>query len=66
MGRIDCPDCPQTFTRLARLPARSGTMTYTDSISPGYQYYYKIVLADSANRTGGDSNIVRYLYEGNP
>jgi len=65
MGKRDCPDCPQLFERVANLAARSGSMTYTDRITPGFQYYYKIILTDGANRSGGDSNIVHTIYEGN-
>ena len=65
MGNRECPDCPQVFARVAKLAARSGTMTYTDRVSPGFQYYYKIILSDTSDRTGGDSNIVHYIYEGN-
>ena len=65
IGKQDCPDCPQIFKRLARLAARSGNMTYTDTITPGFQYYYKTILIDTTNQSGGDSNIVHYIYEGN-
>ncbi len=66
LGKHDCPGCPQTFEPVAKLPARSDTMTYTDGITPGFQYFYKIILSDMANRSGGDSNIVHYIPEGNP
>ena len=65
MGKQNCPDCPQIFERLANLSARSGTMTYTDTIARGFQYYYKIILSDTSNRSGGDSNIVHYIPERN-
>jgi hypothetical protein len=65
MGKRDCPDCPQVFERVAKLAARSGTMTYTDTVSPGFQYYYKIILFDTSDRSGGDSNIVYFIHEGN-
>jgi len=65
LGKQNCPDCPQIFERVARLAARSGTMTYTDTITSGFQYYYKVILSDLTNRSGGDSNIVHYIHEGN-
>lgn len=65
MGKRDCPDCPQVFERMVKLAARSGTMTYSDNVSPGFQYYYKINLFDTTDRSGGDSNIVHYIHEGN-
>jgi len=64
LGKQECPDCPQIFERVAKLAARSGTMTYTDRITPGFQYYYKIILSDGADRSGGDSNIVHHIHEG--
>ena len=63
LGNISCPECPQTFTVIARLPARSGIMRFTDTIEKGFQYYYKIVLSDTGKQHGGDSNIVHYRYE---
>ena len=65
MGKRKCPDCPQVFERVAKLVARSGTMTYQDTVLPGFQYYYKIRLFDTTDRSGGDSNIVHFIYEGN-
>lgn len=65
LGKQDCPDCPRIFERVARLAARSGIMTYTDRITPGFQYYYKIILSDGGNRSGQDSNIVHHIPEGN-
>jgi predicted small lipoprotein YifL len=63
LGNISCPECPQTFAVIARLPARSGIMKFTDTIEKGFQYYYKIVLSDTGKKHGGDSNIVHYRYE---
>jgi len=65
MGKQDCPDCPQIFERVANLAAQSGTMTYTDTITIGSQYYYKIILSDTTDRSGGDSNIVHFIHERN-
>lgn len=54
-----CPDCPKTFTLMGKIPARSGTMQFQDTIDKGFDYYYKIVLYDAGNHDGEDSNIVQ-------
>ena len=53
-----CQDCPQTFTIIRKIPARSGTMQFQDTMEKGFAYYYKIVLYDAGNQNGEDSNIV--------
>lgn len=53
-----CQDCPLTFTIIKKIPARSGTMQFQDTIDKGFAYYYKIVLYDAENHNGEDSNIV--------
>ncbi len=57
-----CQDCPRTFTLLSKIPARSGTMQFQDTIDTGFGYYYKIVLYDTGNHDGEDSNIVHVAY----
>ena len=54
-----CQDCPQTFTVIKKIAARSGTMQFQETIDKGFAYYYKIVLYDTGNQNGEDSNIVR-------
>ena len=58
LGKIPCGDCPRTFMMIAKIPARSGTMTFRDAIDDGFDYYYKIVLYDTRNHDGEESNIV--------
>jgi predicted small lipoprotein YifL len=53
-----CQDCPQVFTLIKNIPARSGTMQFQDTIDNGFAYYYKIVLFDAGNHDGADSNII--------
>jgi len=53
-----CQDCPQVFTLIKKIPARSGTMQFQDTIEKGFSYYYKIVLYDAENHDGAGSNIV--------
>ena len=53
-----CQDCPQVFTLIKKIPARSGTMQYQDIIDKGFGYYYKIVLYDTGNHIGEESNII--------
>ena len=53
-----CQDCPPVFTLIKKIPARSGTMQFQDTIDKGFGYYYKIVLYDTGNKTGEESNIV--------
>jgi len=55
---IPCRDCPLTFTLSRKIPARSGSMQFQDTIDKGFAYYYKIVLYDAGNHDGEDSNIV--------
>ncbi len=59
LEKMPCQDCPQTFTVIKKIPARSGTMQFQDTIDKGFAYYYKIVLYDTGNQNGEDSNIVR-------
>ena len=59
LNKIPCGDCPRTFMMIAKIPARSGTMTFQDTIDNDFDYYYKIVLYDTRNRDGKESNIVR-------
>jgi hypothetical protein len=58
LKNIPCQDCPQTFTIIRKIPARSGTMQFQDTIDKGFGYFYKIVLYDAENHNGEDSNIV--------
>jgi hypothetical protein len=53
-----CTDCPRTFTLLRKIPARSGTMQFQDTIDEAFDYYYKIVLYDTENQDGQASHIV--------
>ena len=53
-----CKDCPQVFTLIKKIPARSGTMQFQDTIDKAFGYYYKIVLYDAGNQTGEESNII--------
>jgi hypothetical protein len=55
---LPCRDCPQVFALMVRIPARSGTMQFQDTIDNGFDYYYKVVLYDAENHDGEDSNIV--------
>lgn len=55
---VPCQDCSRTFTLMRRMPARSGTMQFQDTLEKEFAYYYKIVLYDSGNHDGEDSNIV--------
>ena len=58
LKNLPCQDCPRTFTLMRKIPARSGTMQFQDSMEKGFGYYYKIVLYDAGNHDGEDSNIV--------
>ena len=59
LKNMPCQDCPQTFTVIRKIPARSGTMQFQDTLEKGFVYYYKLVLYDTGNRDGEESNIVR-------
>ena len=59
LKNLPCKDCPQTFRIIRKIPARSGTMQFQDTIDKGFRYYYKIVLYDVENQDGEDSDIVR-------
>lgn len=59
LKNLPCKDCPQTFRIIGKIPARSGSMQFQDTIDKGFRYYYKIVLYDEGNHDGEDSNIVR-------
>ena len=59
LKNLPCRDCPQTFRKIRKIPARSGTMEFQDTIDKGFRYYYKIVLYDAGNQDGEDSDIVR-------
>ena len=52
LKNVPCQDCPQTFTVMRKIPARSGTMQFQDTMDKGFAYYYKIVLYDAANQDG--------------
>ena len=54
-----CQDCSRTFILIGKIPARSGTMQFQDTLDKGFAYYYKIILYDAGNHDGEDSNIVR-------
>ena len=54
-----CQDCSRTFILISKIPARSGTMQFQDTLDKGFAYYYKIILYDAGNHDGEDSNIVR-------
>ncbi len=58
LKNVPCQDCPRTFMLMSKIPARSGTMQFQDSMEKGFGYYYKIVLYDTGNHDGEDSNIV--------
>lgn len=58
LKNLPCQDCPQTFTMIRKVPARSGSMQFQDTIDKGFGYYYKIILYDADNHDGEDSNIV--------
>ena len=55
---LSCRDCSRTYTLMSKLPARSGTMQFHDTIDNAFDYYYKIVLYDSENHNGEESNII--------
>ncbi|RLC18141.1 MAG: hypothetical protein DRI24_03920 [Deltaproteobacteria bacterium] len=59
LKNLPCRDCPQTFRIIRKIPARSETMQFQDTIDKGFRYYYKIVLYDAGNQDGEDSDIVR-------
>jgi hypothetical protein len=44
---------------MSKIPARSGTMQFQDTMDKGFVYYYKIVLYDAGNHDGESSNIIR-------
>jgi hypothetical protein len=58
LKNLPCQDCPRAFTLMRKIPARSGTMQFQDSMEKGFGYYYKVVLYDAGNQDGEDSNIV--------
>jgi hypothetical protein len=58
LKKVPCQDCPRTFTLMGKIPIRSGTMQFQDTMDKGFEYYYKIVLYDAGNHDGEDSNIV--------
>lgn len=58
LRNLPCPDCPRTFTLMSKIPARSGTMQFQDTVDKEFGYYYKIILYDAGNHDGQDSNIV--------
>ena len=60
LKNVPCQDCPSTFTMIKKIPARSGTMQFQNTIEKRFGYYYKIVLYDAGNRNGEDSNIVYF------
>ncbi len=59
LKNVACPDCSRTFTLMSKIPARSGTMQFQDTMDKGFAYYYKIVLYDTGNHDGESSNIIR-------
>ena len=58
-----CRDCSPSFALIRKVPARSGTMQVRDNIDKGFAYYYKIVLYDTENIDGDDSNIVGFEFQ---
>ena len=58
LKNIACQDCPRTFALMSKIPARSGTMQFQDTLDKAFGYYYKIVLYDAGDQNGEDSNIV--------
>jgi len=63
LDNTPCPDCPKAFRMIKKIPARSNGMQFSDSLEKGFGYYYKIVLSDSGDRGGEDSNVVHYKYK---
>ena len=59
LKNVACRDCPRTLTLMSKIPARSGTMQFHDTMDKGFAYYYKIVLYDAGNHDGESSNIIR-------
>ncbi|MBW2514406.1 MAG: hypothetical protein JRE21_07530 [Deltaproteobacteria bacterium] len=63
LKNLPCRDCPKVFELMGRVPARSGTMQFQDTVDNGFDYYYKVVLYDDGNHDGEDSNIVHARIE---
>jgi predicted small lipoprotein YifL len=62
LKNLPCQDCPQTFSMIRKVPARSESMQFQDTIDNGFGYYYKIVLYDNGNHNGEESNVVYVEY----
>ena len=66
----DCPDCSEPFSPVADLQIQkdaSGSiltrsMTYTDMLTQGFMYTYKIACYARDGGLGADSNIVNFSY----
>lgn len=55
---VYCEDCPQVYTPIKTVPAKSGTMRFQTTIEDGFDYYFKVVLYDDRNQNGPSSNII--------
>jgi hypothetical protein len=59
-----CSGCPMLFKRVADIPlsvqGEDGELTFSEPISSGYRYTYKVALSLQNGIIGGDSNLVEF------
>ncbi len=65
---ISCETCPIRFVAVAEIPihenasekSESRTLSFTETIDPGYRYIYKVIVFDEYGIGGKDSNTVEF------
>jgi hypothetical protein len=58
-----CRDCPLSLSLAAKIPFKSPQMSYSELLEKGYQYAYQVVLYDTTDQEGEESNIIDFRYE---
>jgi hypothetical protein len=70
VSESDCPTCPPKFESVADLPLEVDsqtkrnlkTMNYSESLTQGYRYTYKVNCYSAKGVSGQDSNSVEFNY----
>lgn len=67
-AEIGCETCPIRFVAVAEIPihekpsekSEPRTLSFTETIDPGYRYIYKVIVFDEYGIGGKDSNTVEF------